>query len=175
MLILNINGPINAGKTTVSRILEKLLPDSLFIEVDNLLSEDEAKQLGLSMDEAFCESVDRLERLILKEKEEKRHSVVFFAYPIGREYYDRWKGYEDEHTRFFNVTLSPSEEECLRRGGDDMSVWEHDRILQMYEEGCHNPGFSDLIIHNDNQTPEETARVVLDFLEKIKTEFNDLF
>ena len=45
MLILNINGPINSGKTTVSRILEKILPDSLFIEVDDLLSDDEEKPL----------------------------------------------------------------------------------------------------------------------------------
>lgn len=168
MLILNINGPINSGKTTVSRILEKLLPDSLFIEVDNLLSEDEAKRLGLSMSDAWQESVTRLERLILKEKKERRHSIVFFAYPIGREYYDRWKSYEDENTRFVNITLSPSKEECLRRGGDDMSRWEHDRILQMYEEGCHAPEFSDLLIHNDDQTPEQTAQAVLDFLKGTK-------
>ena len=166
MLILNINGPINSGKTTVSRILEKILPDSFFIEVDDLLSDDEEKQLGLSIEDSWWERVDRLERLILKEKKSKKHHIVFFAYPIGREYYDRWKSYEDEDTRFVNITLSPSKEECLRRGGDDMSQWEHDRILQMYEEGCHKPEFSDLLIHNDNQTPEQTAQAVLDFLKE---------
>ena len=166
MLILNINGPINAGKTTVSRILEKILPDSLFIEVDDLLSDEEEDRLGLSMEDGWRERVNRLERLILKEKEEKRHSIVFFAYPIGREYYNRWKSYEDEDTRFVNITLSPAKEECLRRGGNDMSQWEHDRILQMYEEGCHNPEFSDLLIHNDNQTPEQTVQAVLDFLKE---------
>ena len=167
MILLNINGPINSGKTTVSRILEKKLPDSLFIEVDNLLSEDEAEKLGLSMCEAWQESVNRLERLILREKKSQKHRVVFFAYPIGREYYERWKSYEDENTRFINITLSPSKEECLRRGGDDMSQWEHDRILQMYEEGCHNPEFSDFILHNDDQTPEQTAQTVLDFLKNL--------
>ena len=168
MILLNIKGPINAGKTTVSRILEKKLPDSLFIEVDDLLSEDEAKQLGLSMREAWRESVNRLERLILKEKAEKRYEIVFFAYPIGRDYYDRWKGYEDENTRFVNVTLSPSLENSLtNRGKRDLTAWEHDRILQMYEEGCHHPEFSDLIIHNDDQTPEQTAQVVLDFLKSL--------
>ena len=166
MILLNINGPINSGKTTVSRILEKLLPDSLFIEVDNLLTDEEEKQLGLSMEDGWRERVNRLERLIFQEKKSKKHRIVFFAYPIGREYYDRWKSYEDEQTRFFNVTLSPAKEECLRRGGDDMSQWEHDRILEMYEEGCHNPEFSDLLIHNDDQTPEQTAQVVLDFLEE---------
>ena len=166
MILLNINGPINSGKTTVSRILEKLLPDSLFIEVDNLLTDEEEKWLGLSMEDGWRERGNRLERLIFQEKKSKKHRIVFFAYPIGREYYDRWKSYEDEQTRFFNVTLSPAKEECLRRVVDDMSQWEHDRILEMYEEGCHNPEFSDLLIHNDDQTPEQTAQVVLDFLEE---------
>ena len=166
MLILNINGPINAGKTTVSRILEKILPDSLFIEVDELLNDEEEKQLGLSMEDGWWERVNRLERLILKEKKSKKHRIVFFAYPIGRDYYERWKRYEDEDTRFVNITLSPAKEECLRRGGDDMSQWEHDRILQMYEEGCHAPEFSDLLIHSDGQTPEQTAQAVLDFLKE---------
>ena len=167
MILLNINGPINAGKTTVSRILEKILPDSLFIEVDDLLTDGEEERLGLSIEDGWRERVDRLERLILREKKSKKHRIVFFAYPIGREYYDRWKSYEDEDTRFVNVTLSPAKEECLRRGGDDMTQWEHDRILQMYEEGCHAPEFSDLLIHNDDQTPEQTARAVLDFLKNL--------
>ena len=167
MILLNINGPINAGKTTVSNLLAERLPDSVFIEVDSLLSEEEAKRLGLSMSDAWQESVNRLERLILQEKKSQKHRIVFFAYPIGREYYDRWKSYEDENTRFINITLSPSKEECLKRGGEDMSEWEHDRILQMFEEGCHAPEFSDLIVHNDNQTPEQTAQVVLDFLKNL--------
>ena len=66
MILLNINGPINAGKTTVSKLLAEKLPDSLFIEVDSLLSEEEAKQLGLSMSDAWQESVNRLERLIFQ-------------------------------------------------------------------------------------------------------------
>ena len=41
MLILNINGPINSGKTTVSKILSEQLENTLFIEVDDLLGDDE--------------------------------------------------------------------------------------------------------------------------------------
>ena len=167
MILLNINGPINAGKTTVSKLLAEKLPDSVFIEVDSLLSEEEAKQLGLSMSDAWQESVNRLERLIFEEKKSQKHRIVFFAYPIGREYYDRWKSYEDENTRFVNITLSPSKEECLKRGGEDMGEWELNRILQMFEEGCHAPEFSDFLIHNDDQTPEQTTQAVLDFLKNV--------
>ena len=41
MLIVNINGPINAGKSTICRLLAKDLPDCLFIEADDLLSDEE--------------------------------------------------------------------------------------------------------------------------------------
>ena len=40
MLILNTNGPINAGKTTVSKLLAKMLPEALFVEIDDLLTDD---------------------------------------------------------------------------------------------------------------------------------------
>ena len=49
MLILNINGPMNSGKSTVSKILVNMLPNATFIEVDELMSDEEQKKLGLSM------------------------------------------------------------------------------------------------------------------------------
>ena len=49
MLILNINGPINSGKSTVSKLLVQMLPHAVFIEVDDLVSDDEEKKLGLTM------------------------------------------------------------------------------------------------------------------------------
>ena len=44
MRIININGPINSGKTTVSKLLQEKLPDCLFVEVDELLSDEEQKE-----------------------------------------------------------------------------------------------------------------------------------
>lgn len=167
MLILNINGPINSGKTTVSRILEKLLSDSLFIEVDDLLTDEEQDRLGLSMEDGWKERVERLEKIILQKKTDKTCRVLIFAYPIVRKNYDRWKGYEDERTRFFNITLSPSLEKCLtNRGTRELTEWELSRIRQMYQEHYHDPDFSDLIIDNGNQTPRQTVQTILDFLEE---------
>jgi uridine kinase len=53
MLILNINGPINSGKSTVSKILLNLLPNATFIEVDDLLSDEEQEKMGLSLQEGL--------------------------------------------------------------------------------------------------------------------------
>ena len=46
MLILNINGPINSGKSTVSKILVQQLKSARFIEVDDLLSDEVRHVLG---------------------------------------------------------------------------------------------------------------------------------
>ena len=168
MLILNVNGPINAGKTTVSKLLCQSLSDALFVEVDDLLSDKEEARLGLSTEDGWKERIDRLEKIVFQKKADQSCRVLIFAYPITREYYDRWKGYEDGRTRFVNITLSPSLEHCLtNRGTRELTEWELDRIRRMYAEHYHDPDFSDLIVHNDDRTPEQTARVVLDFLKEI--------
>ena len=46
MLILNINGPMNSGKSTVSKILVNMLPKATFIEVDDLMSDEEQEKMG---------------------------------------------------------------------------------------------------------------------------------
>jgi hypothetical protein len=62
MLIININGPINSGKTTVSKLLSKQLLISFFIEVDDLLSDGEQKLLGLSVKAGWQERTKRLKK-----------------------------------------------------------------------------------------------------------------
>ena len=68
MKILNINGPINSGKTTISKLLQKKLPKSFFIEVDELLSDDEQKKLSLSRKEGWEERLQRLDKIVVQEK-----------------------------------------------------------------------------------------------------------
>lgn len=69
-------------------------------------------------------------------------------------------------TLFLNVTLAPSLNTCLKnRGNRELDNWEKNRIIQMYEQKYHQPENSDLIICNDNQTPEETAKEIIKFLQ----------
>ncbi len=58
MLILNVNGPINSGKSTVSKLLVQMLPHAVFIEVDDLLLDDEEKKLGLTMQAGWGERMN---------------------------------------------------------------------------------------------------------------------
>ena len=167
MLILNINGPINSGKTTVSKILVNLLPNATFIEVDELMSDEEEAKLGLSMQDGWAERQKRLNETLLALKQSRQYETIIFAYPISENSYQKWASMADENTRFINVTLAPSLEECLKnRGERELDDWERNRITEMYEEGYQNRPYSDFIINNDNQTPKETAEIIKGFLNK---------
>ena len=166
MLLLNINGPINSGKTTVSKILVKLLPSATFIEVDELMSDEEEAKLGLSVQDGWAERQKRLNEKLLALKQSREYDTVIFAYPISENSYKTWKAMADDKTRFINITLAPSLDECLKnRGTRELDDWERNRIREMYEEGYQNRPYSDFIINNDHQKPEETAEIIKGFIE----------
>ena len=51
------------------------------------------------------------------------------------------------------------------RGTRELDDWERNRIREMYEEGYQNRSYSDFIINNDDQAPQETAEVIKGFVE----------
>ncbi|CCZ30274.1 uncharacterized protein BN682_00253 [Proteobacteria bacterium CAG:495] len=167
MLIININGPINSGKTTVSKLLSKQLPISFFIEVDDLLSDGEQKLLGLSVKAGWQERTKRLKKIIEEEKQKKQYKSIVFAYPMTDKLFNEWKRWEDKTTEFVNITLAPRLEICIQnRGERSLSVSEINRIREMYQEGYHNSKSADLIIDNSEQTPQETLQQILLFLSQ---------
>ena len=167
MLILNINGPINSGKSTVSKILVNLLPNATFVEVDELMSDEEQQKLGLSVQQGWRERQIRLNQKLQDLKKSREYETVIFAYPIADNTYQDWKAMEDDQTKFLNITLAPSLEKCLKnRGTRELDDWERNRIREMYEEGYQNRPYSDFIINNDHQTPEGTAEVIKGFVEQ---------
>lgn len=162
MLILNINGPINSGKTTVSKILVQKMPKAVFIEVDELMSDEEQSSLELERQAGWEERCRRLDSKLTEYKKSQVYDTVIFAYPATEKDFKRWATFADDKTQFLNITLAPSLENCLKnRGTRTLTEWEENRIRQMYKEGYHARDFADLIINNDNQTPEETADVIL--------------
>ncbi len=169
MLIININGPINAGKTTVSKILVKNLQKATFIEVDDLLNKTEEASLHLSLKSGWQERIHRLNRLLKQYKKTQAFQTVIFAYPITEKTHNEWSSLCDDDTQFINITLSPSLKNCLtNRGTRQLTKWEKKRIVEMYKEGYQNRPYSDLIINNDNQSPDETATIIQDFITHIQ-------
>lgn len=166
MQIININGPINAGKTTVCGLLEKRLPACLFIEVDDLLADAEQEALRLDFMGGIKERLNRLEQRINTEKQAGKYQLILFAYPMEKNNYRSWKKFEDEQTSFMNITLAPALETCLtNRGSRELDEWEKSRIVRMYAEGYQCPRHSDLVIDNTFQRPEETVEIIMNFLK----------
>ena len=165
--IININGPINSGKSTVSKLLKEKLSQCLFIEVDELLTDSEQEKLKLSREDGWSERLNRLNKIITQEKTIKRYKNIIFAYPITDKSHKHWKSWEDKNTKFINITLGPELDICIQnRGTRSLTKQEKERIRQMYQEGYNCPQFADLIIDNSTQTPEETVITILDFLNK---------
>ena len=140
MLIVNINGPINAGKSTVGRILPQLLDNAFFLEVDELLSDEEQEKLQLDFKSGIAERLRRLAEVMQNEKKLQRYNFLFFAYPMSQRNFDSWRQWTDEHDKFVCVTLAPSMEMCLKnRGTRELSEREKNRIVEMYKHGYQNP------------------------------------
>lgn len=170
MRIININGPINSGKSTTSKLLQPKLPDSTFIEVDDLMTDEEESSLGLGREEGWEERLKRLDKIIIQEKELRRYKNIVFAYPMTDNLHRRWKLWEDDNTKLICITLSPEFEICLQnRGTRLISEDEKIRIKEMYDAGYHTSRFADLIIDNSHQTPLETVQIILRYLNKINS------
>jgi hypothetical protein len=156
-MILLINGSINAGKTTVSKLLVQMLPRTAHVEVDDLSE--------------FIDWMPLLESIPLNLANAAaitRNFVVFglnvvVSMPLRQEDYEYLvQELQPLGVPIYCVTLDPSMAVALtNRGSQELTEWELQRIPQLYAEGIPNPAFG-MIINNAHQTPEETARHILD-------------
>ncbi len=154
-MIIFISGSMNSGKTTVSKLLEKKIPNTAFIEVDILRSMIDwmplEKAIPINLKNAISE---------IKNFTENGLNTII-AYPIRRENY---KYIMDNlsviNTKIYFFTLSPKLEITITdRGTRKLEPWQIERIKYHYIIGISNPSFGE-IIDNTNQTPEETTNLI---------------
>ncbi len=155
-MIILLSGSINAGKTTVSKLLVQLLPRTAHVEVDDLSD--------------FIEWMPLLESIPLNLANAAavtRNFVMFglnviVSSPLRQEDYDYLlRELQPLGVPLHCITLDPSMAVALtNRGTRALTEWELGRIPQLYAEGIPNPAFG-IIIDNSHQTPEETAREIL--------------
>ncbi len=166
MLALNINGSINAGKSTVSKILVDKIPNSIFIELDDLLSDEEQEKLELDFKEGIALRLERFDDVLKEHIKKQNVDVIIFAYPISEKNHKRWMKITHQNAELKSVTLAPNINTCLtNRGSRDLNDWERNRIKEMYKQGYQTPSNTDLIIDNSNQTPDETAMAIINFIK----------
>lgn len=98
MLVIILNGPINAGKTTTGRALAAMLPGYRFIEGDDHGATNETP-FEVMLEMAFS----RLERVIADAETD-----LVIAYPLRDEDFARLKAATDaRQARLIVVTLAP--------------------------------------------------------------------
>jgi hypothetical protein len=157
-MILFLNGSINSGKSTVAKLLAAKIQNSAVIEID-----------------AFREMIDwmpidqaipiNLENAALVIKNFTRHDIsCIVPYPLSQKNYEYMMANLSEpgvDIRF--ITLAPPLAEALknRSGKRELTTWERERIKHHYSIGIHAPSFGE-IIDNSGQTPEETAKMILE-------------
>ena len=159
-MILFINGPINAGKSTVAKILAKELRNSALVEIDSL----RAMIDWMPIDQAVPINLENAVSVIKNFAQNGLDVIV--PYPLSQKNYEYMiENLKDSNAIMYFFTLAPKIEKSLtNRGTRELDDWERDRIKHHYDIGIHNPTFGE-IIDNSDQTPEET---VIAILTKIK-------
>ncbi len=155
-MIIFLNGPINAGKTTVAKILAKKLSNVALVEIDAF--HDMIKWMPI--DQAVPINLRNAVSVIRNFS--KSGLSVIVPYPLSEKNHDHVMGeLKDLDAKIYVFTLAPKLEKVLiNRGTRDLDDWERDRIKHHYDIGIHSPSFGE-VIDNSEQTPEQTAEYIL--------------
>lgn len=159
-MIIWINGSINSGKSTVSKILAKELGNCAIVEIDKFHEMIEwmpiDKAVPINLENAIS-SIKVFVNVGLN---------VIIPYPLSQKNYDVINFELSKlKTKMFYITLAPKLEVALKDRGDrKLDDWERNRIKHHYEIGIHNPKFG-TIIDNSKERPEETAKKILEIMK----------
>ncbi len=160
-MIIFINGSINAGKTTVAKILAEKIPNTANIEIDNLRGFIH----WLEIDKAVPINLENAV-LVINNFAKYGYNVVV-PYPLSQKDYEYLRNnLRDYINELYFFTLAPDIRKAQTDTGDrKLTQQERDRIQQHYDIGITKPLFGK-IIDNTKQTPEETANEILAYLPK---------
>ena len=159
-MIILINGSINAGKTTVARILAKKILNVALVEVDVIRNMIKWMTIGESVPINLENAISATRNFT------KRGLNVIVPYPLSQKNYDYvLGGLKDLDTKIYTFTLAPKIEKALtNRGARELDDSERERIKYHYKIGIHTLVFGE-VIDNSEQTPEETAEIILSKIE----------
>ena len=159
-MIIFINGSINSGKSTVSKILAEKIERPVVVEIDSL--SDFIK--GVSIEEKIQINLENAISVIRNFS--KRGFNIIVPYPLSQKNYDYMIGeLGDLNDKIFVFTLNPEKEVVLKnRGERELDDWEKQRIEYHYSIGINNPSFG-VVIDNTNQAAKETAEIILNSIK----------
>lgn len=160
-MIIFINGSINSGKSTVSKLLAEKLGNTAVVEIDSLRAFVEWMPLDQTIPLNLANAVSVITNFA------NNNLGVIVPYPLSEKNYlymmENLKGLT---TPIYVFTLAPKLEKVLtNRGTRELNEQEIERIKYHYSIGIHSPTFGD-IIDNSEQSPEETVALILNKIKK---------
>ncbi|MFZ1735604.1 MAG: hypothetical protein WAU31_01575 [Candidatus Moraniibacteriota bacterium] len=159
-MIIFINGSINSGKSTVSKLLAEKLPNSALVEVDSFHECIEWMPIDQAVPFNLENAVSVIKNFV------RRGLNVIVPYPLSQKNYEMlMSNLEPLRQKIFVFTLSPPLEIALsNRGGRELTEEEKKRIRYHHSIGINTPEFG-VIIDNAHQTPSETAESIFDAID----------
>lgn len=160
-MIVVLDGPINAGKSTVGAMLARRLPHTVHIEVDDLRHFAGSLTLQQVIPYALADAAD------LASSWTGRGFHVIVSWPIDKANLHHFAAAAAEAgTPFFAFTLLPRLDIALgNRGQRDLTDAEKARIKEMYAEMYSGGRGAGIIIDNSDQGPEETTQAIMAHIE----------
>lgn len=155
-MIIFLNGSINSGKSTVAKLLAKEMPNTAIVEIDALREMID----WMPIDQAVPINIENAVAVI---RNFTKHGIsCIVPYPLSQKNYELvTRELSDLGVPMFFFTLAPSLEKALSdRGERTLDEQERERIKYHYKIGIHAPSFG-MVIDNSDQTPEETAKIIL--------------
>lgn len=155
-MLIFISGSINAGKTTVSKLLAANLGAAV-VNVDDLNDTIPNFNLATDLDKSMDVAIATINRYLSEGRD------VVANYVLRTKDYERLK--REVHTdSIIVVTLAPRLDVAQsQRGSRRLSEWEVSRVKHHYDSGIANPSFG-LIVDNSDLTPAQTADKILNLL-----------
>jgi adenylylsulfate kinase-like enzyme len=155
-----VSGPINAGKTTVSRLLARRLPGTAHVEGDALRH----FVSWMPLEEAVPITLANLAAVSRNFLRAGRHVIVDYLLS-AEQHAELVAALEPESTSVHSFVLAPPLHVALRERGRRLNDWERARICELYDQRIHEPGFG-IQLDTGELTAEQTVEEILDHLGK---------
>ena len=150
---------MNAGKTTVARILKDKIPRVAHVEKLRQFIE------WMPIEESIPLNMKNITSLTRNFVQAGLNVII--SYPVSSENFATvQRSLADLGQDIQVFTLAPSLDiVTTNRGQRELADWEVDVIRESYTDGLATPDFG-VIIDNSHQTPDQTAQYILDTLSK---------
>ena len=156
-MIILINGSMNAGKSTVAKLLVKKLPRTAHVEKLRQFIE------WMSIEESIPYNMQNIISLTRNFVTMGNLHVVI-SYPVSNENFVLISDALEDLGQIHAFTLSPRlDVVTTNRGTRELAAWEIEQIKKTYAVDFHKPDYG-VLIDNTNQTPGETLEEIFKHL-----------